>query len=222
MLRVLILSALLAVGTAPVAIGAPSASPMVAGGFTSAPVSDPDVQKAAKVVAGELAGPAWLGTPVRLGAIAEAERQVVAGVNYRLTFTLTHAGAIQQGRAVVFQPLHGASHLTRLELAPANEPLVGTPTATGLPGGYLAQPTNDAMVRQAAASIVKQLATPAWLGRPVTLGGVTRAASQVVSGTNVYVALTVKDAGRTRAVEAVLYQDPRGAESLSWVALEAR
>lgn len=222
MLRVLILSALLAAGTASMTLAAPSPAPMVAGGFTSAQVSDPDVQKAAKAIAGALATPEWLGTRVTMGPITQAERQVVAGVNDRLTFTLTHAGAMQQGRAVVFQDLKGASRLTSLELAPEHEPLVGTPTATGLPGGYMAQPVGDAMIQQAAARVVQELAAPRWLGRSVRLVGVTRAASQVVAGTNVYVAMTVQDGGRIRPVEAVLYQDPRGAESLSWVAIGTR
>jgi hypothetical protein len=218
--------ALVALNVSPVFMDQPQAlaqsSPHpLPGGYVAAEVDDPGVQQAATAAAKALASRAWLGKPVKLGAIAEAERQVVAGTNFRLTFPLTYANVTRQAQAVVFRSLRGAYQLMAIELAPQGEPLVGAPSPTDLPGGYVVQPVRLDLVRQAANDALKLLQSPEWLGQPVRLVSIQQAATQVVSGTNTYMAMTVQVGSVRRPVGVVLYENLQRGKSLSWLELRA-
>ena len=49
---------------------------------------------------------------LKFGAIEKAERQVVAGINYRLTLKVSHNGKTRRADAVVWQKLNGQHALT--------------------------------------------------------------------------------------------------------------
>jgi uncharacterized lipoprotein NlpE involved in copper resistance len=71
------------------------------GGYSSAETSDAGVKGAAQFAVGEQS--TKTGRSLELVRIVRAERQVVAGLNYRLCLEVTEAGARQQALAVVYR-----------------------------------------------------------------------------------------------------------------------
>lgn len=97
-------------------VGAPGAVPM-AGGYSEAPVSDAKVRAAAdyalKVQAYRLKNhPDCKVSNLELVALTRAERQVVAGLNYRLHVTVKQDGVERSAVAVVYEPLRGPDPFT--------------------------------------------------------------------------------------------------------------
>jgi hypothetical protein len=75
------------------------AQPPIAGGYQNVAVTDPGVRAAA------LFGVAQLRRPrARLASIDAAQRQVVAGMNYRIDVTLSDRS---RWRLAIYQPLRG-------------------------------------------------------------------------------------------------------------------
>ena len=108
MLRAALLLTALATGFAPLATpGAaraaetPAPPPMIVGGWSPipAPAADPEVRAAARAALTKLPHHA------SLRRIESAERQVVAGMNYRLVLRLTNG---QRWSATVWRKLDGA------------------------------------------------------------------------------------------------------------------
>jgi hypothetical protein len=79
----------------------PSPGP-IAGGYSVAEPSDPGVQAAADFAVKEQSKK---GGPVSLVGIVKVERQVVAGLNYRLCLDVEQAGKRERVQAVVYQDL---------------------------------------------------------------------------------------------------------------------
>jgi hypothetical protein len=71
----------------------------IAGGYSNVPVTDPQVQAAAKFAVARLHR-----RGARLARIEDAQQQVVAGMNYRLRVTLTDGS---RWKLAVFKPLRG-------------------------------------------------------------------------------------------------------------------
>lgn len=81
-----------------------------AGGYSQAPLTDPSVLAAADIaVQGETYylqhQPGGEATQLTLVSIANAEQQVVAGMNYRLQLKVKHNGRERLAEAVLFKPL---------------------------------------------------------------------------------------------------------------------
>lgn len=85
-------------------------NPPVAGGYTEAAASDPGVLRAARFAVREEGR--RLGRAVSLLAVRRAEKQVVAGLNYRLSLSVGYGGRTREVSAVVYQNLKGAYSLT--------------------------------------------------------------------------------------------------------------
>ena len=82
----------------------------VPGGWSSAPVDDARVKLAAQnAVAAQSSRE---GRPLELKSIAGVERQVVAGINYRLRLVVISGGAEAVGAAIVWGKLNGSYELT--------------------------------------------------------------------------------------------------------------
>src|SRR4051794_29001322 len=93
-----------------------------AGGFREVPVTDKDVVAAAKYAVGARKN-------TTLVKLVQAEAQVVAGRNYRLTMDVRVDDAAARAVAIVWAKLDGTYELTRWSLAaPAGSAL---PKATG-------------------------------------------------------------------------------------------
>ena len=71
------------------------------GGYSSAETSDAGVKSAAQFAVGEQS--TKTGRSLELIRIVRAERQVVAGLNYRICLEVTEAGARQQVLAIVYR-----------------------------------------------------------------------------------------------------------------------
>jgi hypothetical protein len=90
----------------------PTSPVPIAGGYSRAPVTDPGVIAAARFGVAHLRRPG-----ARLARIDDAERQVVAGTNYRIRVTLTDRS---RWDLKVFRPLRGPMVSGRAKrLAPA-------------------------------------------------------------------------------------------------------
>ncbi|MDB5669388.1 MAG: hypothetical protein JWO25_347 [Alphaproteobacteria bacterium] len=96
-------------GTAAAAKPAPLMA--MVGGYSSAPVTDPGVIAAAKFGVAHLRRPG-----ARLARVDDAERQVVAGTNYRMRVTLTDR---TRWGFQVFRPLRGPMVAGGAELLPS-------------------------------------------------------------------------------------------------------
>jgi hypothetical protein len=92
------------------ATGAPRQNPPVAGGYTEAAAGDPGVLRAARFAVREEGR--RLGRAVSLLAVRRAEKQVVAGLNYRLRLSVGYGGRTREVSALVYQNLKGAYALT--------------------------------------------------------------------------------------------------------------
>jgi hypothetical protein len=87
-----------------IAISSLAAVQITVGGYRAADLEDAGVQAAVAFAAEQLG--------VELGEIQSAERQVVAGTNYRLVFTSADG---TRYRAIVYRPLRGDMQLTSSE-----------------------------------------------------------------------------------------------------------
>lgn len=83
----------------------------VVGGFSVVDVADTSVRSCAEfaVVQHDPSG------KTTLDSIITAERQVVAGLNYRLSLIVRRGGAIERAIATVWVPLNGTRELTSWE-----------------------------------------------------------------------------------------------------------
>jgi hypothetical protein len=97
----------------------PQESPAV-GNYRAASTSDPEVLAAARFAA--RAEGRRRGVPVTLISVEGAERQVVAGANYRLRLKVRAAGALQRVDAVVYQDLKRQYSLTSWEAEGGGHP----------------------------------------------------------------------------------------------------
>jgi hypothetical protein len=105
--------ALAATAASPAPMAAATTLQVMVGGYRAADPSDEHVQAAAQFAAGEL------GT--ELHEVETAQRQTVAGANYRIEFSTTEGARY---RVIVHQPLRGEMRLTsseELEAAEAEE-----------------------------------------------------------------------------------------------------
>lgn len=75
----------------------------VAGGYQERSIADPEVVSAARFAVGEEGRRE--GAPISLVAIRRAERQVVAGFNYRLQLSVKVKGEMRDVSAIVYQNL---------------------------------------------------------------------------------------------------------------------
>ena len=205
------------------------ASPVVAasplpGGFTAVPTDDARLRAAVEEALAQLRGPGWLGRPdLAAGPITAGERQVVMGTHHRATLELSAGGARRLARLLVAEDLLGRFTVLAVDLGPvgAAAPLLDTPAAADVPGGWTDQPPGDADVVKAADQVRALLAGDAWLGRPVEIVDVVAARTQVVAGLNTYLALDVRVDGFAHGAEAIMYAPLEGAATLSWVRLAA-
>ena len=93
----------------------------IAGGYSAAAVTDPEVVAAAKFAVKRAARKG--ARRAALVSVEGAERQVVAGMNYRLRLKVRMNGKTQDVTAVVYRDLKGKYELTSWK--------VGVPNACG-------------------------------------------------------------------------------------------
>jgi hypothetical protein len=191
----------------------------VPGGFTPQPTQGEAIAGPVREAVKLLAGPHWLNDPaLALIALKRAETQVVAGTNYRLLMQVRHHGQPRFVRVLLFQDLQGRYTLSWATLGPpgaTTEPADGTPFSS-LSGQH--QPPGDAIVRAANAQAVAQLASPKWLGAPVTLAPNPGAVVQFWMIAWVHLKSTATVAGAKRPLEAAMLFD-QGAWRVQWVRL---
>jgi hypothetical protein len=82
------------------------------GGYSAVGVTD-DVKAAAEFAVAEQARREAVA--LKLSDVSKAERQIVAGVNYRLNVVVERSGSTQKARAVVFKDLKSHYKLTSWE-----------------------------------------------------------------------------------------------------------
>jgi hypothetical protein len=85
------------------------AKPPVPGGYSEVKTDD-ETKMAANFAVGEISKK--LNEPLALKGIVSAERQVVAGLNYRLELDLTKNNQPYRVRAIVWRKLDGSMELT--------------------------------------------------------------------------------------------------------------
>ena len=107
----------------------------VPGGFSAVAVSDAQVQAAAKFAV------ATHDAKLKFQAVEKAQRQVVAGMNYRLTLKVDDRGTNRVAEAVVWQKLDGKHELTSWKWATAKPKLKIIP-------GQVIIPTGDGEMRR--------------------------------------------------------------------------
>lgn len=189
--------------------GAPSSSPYVAVSVGAA-----EVQSALNVAMKALRSADWLNDPTLTPQeISDAEEQ---GSTVRFTLK-----ALSHGQERMLRPTVVDGALDSVELGPpgSTAPLRVAPSANNLPGGFTQQSPTDARMTAAAGTALQLLGGADWLGRPLTLVTLDTAMTQVVAGTNTYLAMTVTTGGQTRTASVVMYQDFKGNASLSWARL---
>lgn len=204
---------------------APSGSPSpLPGGYASVTSDEARVRAALEAGLTQLEGPEWLNHPeLTAGPVAAAERQVVAGTNYRVSLPLRMNGKERPARLTIYEDLQGALRLTAVDLAPFGEApsWPEPPVPSELAGGWRDQPAGDPEIAQTAEKARTILASADWLARSVTLGRVVEARTQVVAGLNTYLVLEVQLDAVPRQAAVIVYQPLRGEPSLSWVQLSA-
>jgi hypothetical protein len=87
----------------------------VVGGYNEAAVNDPGVVRAARFAVREEG--LRVGRAVSLLAVRRAEKQVVAGLNYRLLLSVRYGGDTREVSTLVYQSLRGAYSLKGWEVA---------------------------------------------------------------------------------------------------------
>jgi hypothetical protein len=112
MKRVIIILSALVLLTGIEAVSSAQQGPVV-GSYQERPKDDPEVVAAARFAVGEEGRRE--GAPVSLVAINRAERQVVAGFNYRLRLSVKSKGEIRDVSAVVYQNLKSEYSLSSWE-----------------------------------------------------------------------------------------------------------
>ena len=105
------------------------ASAQVLGGYSPAPVNDPQVQAAAKFAVRSH------DPQLKLIGVAQAQQQVVAGQNFRLTLKVEDQGANRVADAVVWLKLDGKHDLTSWQWVPAKPKLKIIPGQVIVPTG---------------------------------------------------------------------------------------
>lgn len=191
------------------------------GSYSQAPVSDASVLAAAnyaiKVQAYRLKNqPGGESSQLTLMAITGAERQVVAGTNYRLQLRVKQDGKERNAVVEVYQPLGGPDPFSLKNwtwATTASEP--AQPQRLPVAGGYSPMPVSDPVV-VAGADIAVQGETyylqhqPGGAAAQLTLVSITGAEQQVVAGMNYRLQLRVRHDGKERDAEAVLYRPLSG------------
>jgi len=86
------------------------AEPTAPGGYAEDPDAKPAADEAIKLLQAKENDPS-----ISLVAIRKAEKQIVAGTNYRLELDLNTAKGPKTAKVVVYQPLRGPSELTSVE-----------------------------------------------------------------------------------------------------------
>ena len=89
----------------------PATGASAPGGYIAIDPADPDVTAAADYAVSEQTSRG--GAAVALRRVARAERQVVAGYNYRLCLEVTVAGKPEEVRSIVYRNLQQRFSLTR-------------------------------------------------------------------------------------------------------------
>lgn len=198
----------------------------IAGGFSAAPSNDAEVRAAVAAAVAELRGPTWLGrADLAAGPVRSAERQVVAGMNYRVAFELKDGGRVRPARAQVWHDLQGKRHLSWAVIGEPGAAEVdgATPTSTnGLPGGWSDQDPKGASIAARAKRALALLAGADWLGHAPGAPKVQEAKMQVVAGFNTWLAIDATVGGKPRRIDLEMYESPQDEASLSWVRLEPR
>jgi opacity protein-like surface antigen len=108
MMMTLVLAGLLcpAAASAPAAAASATAAQIRVGGYRAADVNDAGVQAAAQFAAQSVEG--------ELAEVHQAQQQVVAGMNYQLSFSTTDG---RMFNAIIFRALSGAYSVTSIEEA---------------------------------------------------------------------------------------------------------
>lgn len=117
------------------AVGSARTTAQVPGGYSPAPVNDPDVQAAAKFAISAR------DAKLKLLGIEKAQQQVVAGQNFRLTLKVEDHGANRLVEAVVWRKLDGKHELTSWQGQPVKPKLKIIP-------GQVIIPTGDGEMRR--------------------------------------------------------------------------
>jgi len=100
-----------------VAAGSKAISAPLVGGYSSADATSDDVKAAAEFAVREQAG--HESEPLALVTVSKAEKQVVAGLNYRLALTVTKGKKSLEAKVVVYHALDSHYQLTSWEWLPA-------------------------------------------------------------------------------------------------------
>ena len=106
-----------------------TASAQVPGGFSGAPAADPQVQAAAKFAVSRQ------DAMLKLISVEQAQRQIVAGLNFRLTLKVEDHGTNRLADAVVWRKLDGQHELTSWQWQPAKPKLRIIPGQVIVPTG---------------------------------------------------------------------------------------
>lgn len=216
------LAALIAVAGTPAMAATPK--PPMLGGFVDVDKTNGEAVEAVKISLARLHADASLaGLDVSAPETQRVESQVVAGRNFRATLVVGPTSARRVVRTWLFEPLSGASRLTRVD--------VGAPGATTLaadvpaiheqPGGFHGGQAASPQARKVADEAAGLLAGSRWLGRPVKAADVKDYRSQVVAGFNHVVTFSGDIAGQPRTVTAKVFQ-PLGKRppQLTWATVE--
>ncbi|MFN3428608.1 MAG: hypothetical protein ACK46X_01515 [Candidatus Sericytochromatia bacterium] len=171
-----------------------------------------------------LRGDGWLAAP---GLMARepltAERLVGDGTRYRVTLPIVNETRRRIAQLTVVHDPMRTYHLQAAEFGPvgSDAPLPAIPEASvGLPGGWQDQAADQATVTEAVASARQALVGADWLKQPVVVERVVTARTQVVAGTNVYVAFEGRVKQAPRRVHVRVFQPLQGPNELEWVRLE--
>ena len=100
-----------------VAAGGSVISAPLAGGYSSADATAADVRAAAEFAVREQVGRE--SEPIGLAGVVQAEKQVVAGLNYRLTLTVVKGKKTLEAKVVVYHALDSHYELTSWEWGPS-------------------------------------------------------------------------------------------------------
>ena len=203
----------------------PNAEGAAAGAYVAVAPSDDAARLAIAQGVNLLRGPGWLAAP---GLMAReplsAERLVGEGTTYRATLPIVNETRRRIAKLTVFHDPMRTHHLKAAEFGPLGSaaPLPTAPEATaGVPGGWQDQPADSATVTEAVASARQALAGAEWLKQPVEVERILTARTQVVAGTNVYVAFEGQVKQVPRRVHVLVFQPLQGPDELEWVRLEA-
>lgn len=196
-----------------------------AGAYVAVAPSDDATRLAVAQGVNLLRGDGWLAAP---GLMAReplsAERLVGEGTSYRVTLPIVNETRRRIAQLTIHHDPMRTYHLKDAEFGPvgSDAPLPTVPEATaGLPGGWQDQAADSATVTEAVASARQALSGAEWLKQPVEVERIVTARTQVVAGTNVYVAFDGRVKQVPRRVHVLVFQPLEGPNELEWVRLEA-